>query len=68
MATKSISALSIPPLDYEFPKKVGSYEFNVIKEKGVEAIDILEPNSTKLGRGNWYENPIFTGRIMENFS
>ena len=38
---KSISALSIPPLDYEFPKKVGSYEFNVIKEKGVEAIDIL---------------------------
>ena len=50
-------------------KKVGSYEFNVIKEKGVEAIDILWNQIQQ----NWEEetgmkNPIFTGRIMENFS
>ncbi len=38
---KSISALSIPPLDYELPKKVGNYEFDILKEKGEEALTII---------------------------
>ncbi len=38
---KSISALSIPPLDYEFPKRVGSNAYSYLQKKGKEALEIF---------------------------